>query len=259
MEKGTEVWIVAGDFHVPAHSVKALDALLELIRDLKPDGMVINGDLMDFYELSRHNKQSLKKLENQRLETSRIEGRKVLAQLRKALGKKAKMKFIRGNHDDLLTSRFLKDGDNAIFEGSELFDISKFLGFEEYGVELVSGAWPKGKMKLGKLWITHGQYTGESCAKKHVDKYKACVMFNHLHTPQVYHASSIDGQVVGICNGHMADEEKYSQQNFDYLATPNSHVQGFSIVYVRPNGEFCAQQVNFWNGVFFYGNRQYGK
>lgn len=52
-------WVtVAGvnDIHVPYHDAQLIDASLELFRDINPDIFVINGDVQDFFGLSRFNR-----------------------------------------------------------------------------------------------------------------------------------------------------------------------------------------------------------
>lgn len=50
------VTVVMADLHVPHHDARALGCALGLIRELKPDRVVINGDFMDMESLSRHPK-----------------------------------------------------------------------------------------------------------------------------------------------------------------------------------------------------------
>jgi len=41
------------DLHVPFHNEALVDSAIRLIRKLKPHNVVINGDVADFFELSR--------------------------------------------------------------------------------------------------------------------------------------------------------------------------------------------------------------
>jgi hypothetical protein len=49
-------WLILSDIHVPYHSVSALTATLEYARDREIDGLILNGDTLDFHRLSRFNK-----------------------------------------------------------------------------------------------------------------------------------------------------------------------------------------------------------
>jgi len=44
---------VLSDIHVPYHSISALECALDKIYEEKPDAILLNGDTVDFYGLSR--------------------------------------------------------------------------------------------------------------------------------------------------------------------------------------------------------------
>jgi predicted phosphodiesterase len=51
----TETVVFLSDLHVPYHDPEVVGAALNLIRDVAPDRVVLNGDLADFFQLSRFN------------------------------------------------------------------------------------------------------------------------------------------------------------------------------------------------------------
>lgn len=52
----TEVVVFVSDIHVPFHDHRMVEATWELIRDVEPHRVVLNGDIADFFQLSRFNK-----------------------------------------------------------------------------------------------------------------------------------------------------------------------------------------------------------
>lgn len=48
--------VVASDFHVPFHDPKAINAFVRYLKELTPGVVVLNGDLLDMYMLSRFTK-----------------------------------------------------------------------------------------------------------------------------------------------------------------------------------------------------------
>lgn len=48
--------IICGDLHVPYHDEKAVNVVLKLARKLKPDNIVLNGDVLDANSLSHFTK-----------------------------------------------------------------------------------------------------------------------------------------------------------------------------------------------------------
>lgn len=54
--KSRELVIFLSDLHFPYQDADLVRSALDLIRDLRPDRVVLNGDLNDFFQLSRFNK-----------------------------------------------------------------------------------------------------------------------------------------------------------------------------------------------------------
>ena len=52
---------VLSDIHVPYHSISALECALDKISEEKPDAILLNGDTVDFYGLSRFMKDPRKR------------------------------------------------------------------------------------------------------------------------------------------------------------------------------------------------------
>lgn len=54
-KRATELVVFLSDIHVPYHDPLVVKAALSLIRDVSPHRVVINGDVADFFQLSRFN------------------------------------------------------------------------------------------------------------------------------------------------------------------------------------------------------------
>ncbi|MFN9904203.1 MAG: metallophosphoesterase, partial [bacterium] len=81
------------DIHVPYHSISALTAAFDLIQKEKPDTILLNGDLIDFYGLSRFMKDPRKRSVAHEL--------KATNELLDVLSKfGAKIVYKLGNHDE---------------------------------------------------------------------------------------------------------------------------------------------------------------
>jgi len=48
---------IMSDIHVPFHSMSALTCAIKYLRDESIDCLILNGDIMDFYAISRHEKE----------------------------------------------------------------------------------------------------------------------------------------------------------------------------------------------------------
>ena len=51
----TETLVSISDLHIPYHDEQVVDSAIRLIRRLRPHNVVINGDVADFFQLSRFN------------------------------------------------------------------------------------------------------------------------------------------------------------------------------------------------------------
>lgn len=249
------LYTVISDVHVPFHDHNCTDAVAALMGDLRPDGLVVNGDFLDLLELSRHSTGSLKKLEGRRVSTTFTEGRALLRQLLTAAGKQCiHNHFVDGNHEDRV-ARWLSAGDNGVFEGDLSMDIASRLDLNDLSIKYHKG-YPDAGVALGKLWVTHGRFTPKYHANKMLDYYRHSVLYGHTHTPQVHHAAALHGQQGAYGTGHLADPDS---EAMSYAPRPNAWVQGFALVYVWPDGSFNVQLLNFWRGQFAYGGRVYGR
>lgn len=254
-ETADKCYLVTSDQHVPYQDENAHRAVADFARDLEPDGWVINGDFLDLLELSHHSAGSLAKLENRRVCRTFSEGNRILDLFMDAAGPQCKdWHFTDGNHEDRIR-RWLENADHGVFQGDDSISLSKRLRLKERGITYHEG-YPEAGVMLGKLWVTHGRFCNKYHAAKHLDYYRHSILYGHTHAPQIQHAPALRGQQVAVGSGHMAD---VNSPAMDYAPRPNSWVTGFTIVYVRPDGSFTIQPLNFWRGQFTYANRTYGK
>ena len=47
-------WLVFNDPHIPFHDKAAVQLMLDVAKDVDVTGIVINGDLLDFYQIHDH-------------------------------------------------------------------------------------------------------------------------------------------------------------------------------------------------------------
>jgi hypothetical protein len=55
--KGVSRLLVLSDIHIPYHSIEAVTTALDYAKNEKPDGILLNGDAIDFFQLSRYCKE----------------------------------------------------------------------------------------------------------------------------------------------------------------------------------------------------------
>lgn len=253
--KKTKTFVICSDVHIPSQSNPCIKAVAELLRDIRPDGLILNGDILDLIELSSHARGSVAQLEGLRICKVFGEANSVLDLWQDAAGPQCKENhFVEGNHEDRL-NRWIRTGDNSVWLGDESVSIPNRLKLVQRGFVYHAG-YPKAYVRLGHLIVTHGKYCTKYAAATHLERYRCSVLVGHVHTPGMHYGSGFEQVQVGIVTGHLADVNKPA---LSYASVPNSWQQGFAIVVVEPNGNFHIELKNFVDGVFYYGGKRYGK
>jgi len=233
---GQKVFLIC-DIHIPFHDQIAVDAALGYADRYKPDTIVIDGDMMDFYKCSRFTKKTGKHDIKGELKM----GREFLTDLRKR-HPKAKMIFKEGNHESHLERYVLE---NAV----EIADLVDDLLINKLDLSALDIEYRKDFFSIGKLWYLHGHekptggnadYVTNVMFKYVLDH---CI-FGHHHRVQEKIFKRIDGSTlwvgaVGYLGGPM-----------DY-APLNNWSQGFATVDYGRNGTFHAKLFKIQGGEIY--------
>lgn len=187
--KGHRKILVLADIHAPYHNVEALSVAIQFGIDNGCDAVFIDGDLIDFYQLSRFDKDPRKRSVSFELEATR----QVLAVLQKQL--KCKIYFKLGNHDERYEN-YLK------VKAPELLDITEFrleelLKCREYDVTVITD---KRVVKMNKLNAIHGhEYPGVfspvNVARGLYMKGKVSAIQGHNHQTSEHTEPNMDGDI----------------------------------------------------------------
>ncbi len=249
-------WVVCGDQHTPWHDKKYHERFCQFLQNFQPDGFVIDGDLMDFYSLSRHLKGVLQ-LQNKeskgliKLKWEIEIANDLIDDFDKVLPKTCKKVYLAGNHENRLT-RWLEKDMNGVLDGMVSVEIALDLARRKYEFH---EDYPNSSFNIGKLTVIHGQSASLHTAKKHLDDFRESIAFGHTHTSQLTYVGGLNVKQVGLAIGHGADMDS---QGMSYLRNTNRHVQGFLVVYENVNsGIFFPYLVNAFNGHFFFGDKEY--
>jgi hypothetical protein len=242
--KRNKIWVevVANDIHIPNHNKKAVSCLLKAIAQIRPNGVTLNGDIGDWGTFSRHTRFSPPKChwtDSQFYDASARE----YDQLNEFLDRvqlaapRARKRMEFGNHE-LWVEDFIRESPRT---RRDLFGLEKRLALTTRGYDLYKY---NDFMKLGKLRVTHGMYTGAAHAKKHVEAMGTSILYGHLHDIQVHSKVTPENiSHMGWCNGCLCN------MNPDYLRNrPQNWNHGFAIVYVWPNGAFQCDVIRINDG-----------
>ena len=221
---GTELLLT--DIHIPYHDQEAVDVALEYGKKVKADTIVLLGDIMDCYQISRYSKDPKKKPLSYEIE----ETKKFLTNLRKRFPK-ARIIYYRGNHEMRL-EKYIADCAPALYDivGNLL---QTQLTFAELGIEYRTEPF-----RIGRLWHLHGHEKPGAFGAEHLPNvmwkyvHDHCI-FGHFHRNQ----SKIFKKITG---------ERYWVGSVGYLAGPQDYAplnqwgQGFATIEYDTDGRFKA-------------------
>lgn len=219
--KNVAVW---GDLHIPYHESDAIKAAIKLAKEDKVDAIFLNGDVMDFFGLSFHEKNPKNR---PRISEELESARQFLKGLRKHFPN-IPIYWIDGNHENRL-ERYLAVKAPELLDTSE-FQIATLLRMAEYGITYLGF---RTKCYFGKLLVEHGDRLkgtgGVNPARTARLKYKRSVLVNHFHKLSVDSGKQYDGDVMTCwSNGCLCELEP------EYMEV-NEHVHG--VCHVQMDGD----------------------
>lgn len=234
-------FVALSDFQAPFQLDQCVALCCAYLKRFKTDVLILNGDIVDFYMLSRFLKigRGPKSLG----EEIRITNEKVLEPILKAAGN-AKIFWIEGNHEFRLKS-FIANMTNGVLDDLPGTSIQDVFHMKERGIKYVDGFTTKGPFKGSKhgngvfhltehLLLTHGAYTSVHAAKKTVETVGKSVIYGHVHKEQTWRQKTTFGpDLVGMGAGCLCDEP-------EFIKFPN-YTRGFVTGMFNPTtGEWSA-------------------
>src|SRR5713101_2928905 len=117
--------VIANDFHIPFHDVRALLLFKLFLRRERPDWVILNGDFQDFWEISNYDLTPRTGKEfRQEIEI----GKRILRSCRLSLPR-ARITWIEGNHEFRLR-RYLIQNTKELYglpglSVPEIFELNK--------------------------------------------------------------------------------------------------------------------------------------
>lgn len=221
LPKSIKKVLLLSDLHFPYHNVQAIEAAINNGVEEGCDAVFINGDMLDFYQLSFHEKDPRKTS----IKTELEQGRQFFQYLNYKFPNK-KIYFIPGNHEYRM-ERYLR------IKAPELLDVEEFkldvlLRVREFNVEYI----PYGsKVYFGKLLVEHGDKMrgsgGVNPARTLSLKIKRHAICGHFHRTTECISKVYDGHSIATYStGCLCElEPKYMPIN--------EHNHGFAIVKVN--------------------------
>lgn len=181
---------VISDVHLPYHDRNALVTALKDIKATEVDAIYINGDLMDAYQLSRHEKNKLNRSFKYEVDMTRLFFEELRAQFATE-----DMYFKIGNHDQRFDKYIMDNADQL----NGLITLEDVLRLREHKVKLVQSMT---KVIAGKLNILHGHELPVKGAMNHARavmmKTSSNVLMGHFHRSDRSYMRDLEGDVHAV-------------------------------------------------------------
>ena len=201
--------LILSDTHIPYHSIRALDEAVEYGIKKKVDSILLNGDILDCYTLSKYLVDPTKRKFKEEIE----DFKKFIQILQEAFpGKPIYYKM--GNHEERYEKIMIDRCPE--FLGVKQFEFGNILGLYEFGVVLIKD---QKRVYYGKLPIFHGHEVGLKSvavnpARSLFLKIHACGITSHLHRTSQHTEPSIESEISCWSTGHLGDPHpKFARNN----------------------------------------------
>lgn len=223
------------DLHCPFHDPEALEVALDHGEDFEPDAVLINGDLVDFEDISKFDRSGAGPTTDEELACTK----QTLQHIRQRFPH-ADLYFKFGNHDERWLRYFLRRAPEVLAKSKTLSDaIDKVwqdaIGITDFGVTVISDGRP---VMCGKLPIFHGHepqkgFTAPVNPARGVFlKLLASCLVSHHHRQSEHDEMPFGGEVIS-CRSQacLCDlRQKY--------ARINKWQSGFATIEVHPDGGY---------------------
>lgn len=230
-------FLILNDIHIPYHNHSAVNVALRYLNEV--DTLILNGDIIDFYQLSRFIKNPKNK--SVKYELSLV--KEFFSEIRKTF--KGEILYKMGNHENRLI-HYIYSNAPALFE-VENISIQELLGFKEFNIKYIDDIQ---LIKIGSLFVLHGHeiFAGAgmvNIARSYYLKAKENIIFGHRHQSQDYFDKSLDSKIKGAWSvGCLSD------LNPRYLSINNWN-HGFALVDRLNNNDFEVKNYKIIKGKVY--------
>lgn len=183
--------LVMSDIHIPYHSIEALTTVFDYAKKEKPDAVLLNGDTLDFFGLSKFCKDPRK-----RSFANELEAFKQLFCILDKIFPNAKKYFKIGNHEErYLHFLFMKAKELV---GVEEFELENIIKARANGIEIIGD---KRIIQANGLNIIHGHefasgfFSPVNVARGLFLRGKTSAIQGHNHQTSEHTESDMNGKI----------------------------------------------------------------
>jgi predicted phosphodiesterase len=214
----TKLAVSLSDQHIPFQDKRIEKQTLSMLRNLQPDVIILNGDVVDFYSVSSFLKDPARKLTLQ----DELDQTKVYVAKVRAACPNADIRYTTGNHETRLT-RYLLSNAKAL-SGLRCLNLGELLDLGGQEVKLHG---TEGFRLNRNLIVTHGSRISRhagSTARMEFDAHLMSGVSGHTHRVGRYDVSGAGGEYSWIEQGCLCQLEA------DYITGVPNWQNGLAII-----------------------------
>lgn len=234
--------LLISDLHIPYHDLTAITIALDYGVKENINTVFINGDLIDFANVSKFETDWSKRSTKQEFDATK----QFLVSLRKAFPA-AEIYWLKGNHCTRW-EKFLMAKVHEIWD-DPYFQLEQRLRLNEERIKILDD---KVLVKAGKLSITHGHhimrgfFAPVNSARGVYMKAKQSTIIGHVHKVSTHSETDMDGNVVTTYSmGSLCEKRP------DYSPLVSSYQHGFAHVKIERNGDYHLKNYQIIKGKIF--------
>jgi predicted phosphodiesterase len=231
--------LVISDLHIPYHDNEAIQIALDYGKANKVNTIFINGDLMDFYQQSKFEKDL-----NKRSTKHEFDCTKQFLQYLRAEFPEASIYWLKGNHC-IRYEKWLQAKAFEIFD-DPYYHLEERLRLNEERITILDD---RLLVKAGKLSIAHGHhimkgfFSPVNSARGAWMKAKQSVLIGHVHKVSQHPEVDLDGNVFSCWSTGCLSELKP-----DYSPLVSNYQLGFAHVIVDKDKTYTVRNMQIING-----------
>lgn len=234
LEVKNGVVVVGSDFHIwPGAESTALRAFKKLCKDLKPAAVILNGDVLDFPQISRHPPIGWESAPSVKDEIEAAQDH--LNDIVQAVPRGCRKLWPLGNHDARFETRLATVASE--YKGLAGIHLSDFFSLWEKGWS----AWINNEVVVKHRWkggvhATHNNAVGSG----------KTMVTGHLHSQKVTPVTDYNGTRYGIDTGCVADPNH--KAFVDYTEDgPKNWVSGFAVLKFKDGRLMQPELCTVWS------------
>lgn len=234
--------VIINDTHIPFEDKTACLAVIEFVakRRNKIDTVIFNGDMCDFYQISRFNKDPERKCQ---LQYNLDETSVFLNKFRQLLPK-AQLHYIEGNHEERLRKYLWS-------RAEELASLRSLKLTYLLNLDSLNIAYHKEGVQLGDLYIYHGSIIRKHAgytARAEFEKSGCTGISGHSHRDGKYTIRTRAGQFAWWENYCLCDLQP------EYIVGVANWSHGFSYITIINNRPY-VEQIAIIDGKYIYNGK----